>query len=297
MLLKLTYIDFRFYAASWKNAQSPAREKYHFYHTKLMQLSSALPSRFTRVIEKTNQSLNEIIYNVPWVLTHSDLSNMNILVDPDSGHLTGVVDWADAGIEPFGTALWGLESVLGSSGPDGWSYFGNDVSHSRRLFRKAFLTEIGKPISHETRSAIDKARTLGVLLRYGFSWEDGTEKPTGDTSLLDVFLKCESKLASKPFESHSLTASRSFLGMITQSKVTSAVVSTGILTTFSESYQEDDFIVTATIPKRGFMTGLLSFQHNRPAIAEVKLDHILGGLTANLEPDDFSQAIGTHIPR
>lgn len=246
MPLKLADIDCRFYAASWKNAQSPAREKHHYYHTKLMQLSSALPSRFTKVIEKTDQSLNEIIYHVPWVLTHSDLSNMNILVDPDSGHLTGVVDWADAGIEPFGIALWGLESVLGSSGSDGWSYFGNDVSHSRRLFRKAFLTEIGAPISHKTRRAIDEARTLGVLLRYGFNWEDGTEKPIGDTSLLDVFLKCESRLASKPFESYSLTASRSFLGIITQSKVTSAVVSICVLTIHSESSQQDAFIVTVS---------------------------------------------------
>ncbi len=37
---------------------------------------------------------------------------MNILVDPDSGHLTGVVHWADASIEPFGIALWGLGAYL-----------------------------------------------------------------------------------------------------------------------------------------------------------------------------------------
>ena len=52
---------------------------------------------------------------------YSDLSNMNILVDPDSGHLTGVVDLADASIKPFGIALWGLESILGCSGPQGWA--------------------------------------------------------------------------------------------------------------------------------------------------------------------------------
>ena len=146
------------------------------------------------------------MYQVPWVLTHSDLSNMNLLVDPDSGHLTGVVDWADASIEPFGIALWGLESVLGSSGPDGWLYFENDTSRSRKLFRKTFLTAIGSAISDETRGAIDEVRTLGILLRYGFSWEDGTEKPTGDTTLLDVFLKSESKLTSKPLENQSITA-------------------------------------------------------------------------------------------
>lgn len=117
---------------------------------------------------------------------------MNILVDPDSGHLTGVVDWADATIEPFGIALWGLESALGCSGPGGWSYFWHDSSHSRRLFRQAFLAEIGESLSEQTCRAIDEVRTLGILLRYGFTWESGAQKPVDDTSLLDVFLGSES---------------------------------------------------------------------------------------------------------
>jgi Ser/Thr protein kinase RdoA (MazF antagonist) len=50
-----------------------------------------------------------IIDLVPWVLTHQDLSGMNILVDPDTGHITGVVDWADATLEPFSMVLWGLD--------------------------------------------------------------------------------------------------------------------------------------------------------------------------------------------
>lgn len=165
-----------------------------------MQLAGALPSRFTIVIERTFKIIDEIIYQVPWVLTHSDLSNTNILVNSDSGHLTGVVDWADASIEPFGIALWGLESILGCSGPQGWAYYGNDVSHSRALFRMVLLTEIGGAISDETRRAIEEVRTLGLLLRYGFSWEDGAEKPTQETTLLDVFLQSESTLASKTLE-------------------------------------------------------------------------------------------------
>jgi hypothetical protein len=134
---------------------------------------------------------------VPWVLTHQDLSNMNILVDPDSGHITGVVDWADATTEPFGMALWGLESVLGCSGPHGWSYFGNDPSQSRALFWKTFLREIGHRLSGECRHAINEVRTLGVLLRYGFRWENGTMNPVKDTRYLDALLKDELKLAEE----------------------------------------------------------------------------------------------------
>lgn len=157
-----------------------------------MHLSGAVPSsRFARVIENTDQSLYEILYHGHWVWTHSDLSDMDILVDPDSGHLTGVIDRAHAGIGPFGIALWGLESVLGSSGPYGWSYFRDEVLSSRKLFREMFLKGIGMSVSVQTCRAIEEARTLGVLLRYDFFWEDGRVKPTRDTSVLDVFPDCE----------------------------------------------------------------------------------------------------------
>ena len=130
---------------------------------------------------------------------------MNILVDPDTGHITGVVDWADATIEPFGMALWGLESVLGCSGPNGWSYFDSDPSNphfgcnpsrSRTLFWKTLLREIECTISYEGRHAINEFRTLGILLRYGFRWENGTVSPAKDTTYLDVFLEDELKLAN-----------------------------------------------------------------------------------------------------
>lgn len=131
---------------------------------------------------------------------------MNILVDPDTGHVTGIVDWADASIEPFGMALWGLEDVLGWSGPGGWTYYGgDDTSHSRSLFRRAFLAEIGISLEDQTCAAIDQVRNLAVLLRCDFTWETGVEKPTEDTSLLDIFLGSEFiQLNHDPISSHYL---------------------------------------------------------------------------------------------
>ena len=113
---------------------------------------------------------------------------MNILVDPDSDHLTGVVDWADACIKPFGKALWGLESVLGCHDETGYSYFGGDASRSRKLFREVLLNEIKAPYPVEAQRAIDEVRTLGILLRWGYHWEDGLLKPTSDTSMLEISL-------------------------------------------------------------------------------------------------------------
>lgn len=46
-------------------------------------------------------------------------------------------------------------------------------------------------------------------------------------------------------------------------------------------------------PKRCAMMNLLSVQHDRPALAEVKFDHTLGSPTANLEFDAFFQVVQT----
>ena len=133
--------------------------------------------------------MDQIIDLVPGVLSHGDLSDMNILADPVSGHLTGIVDWAEATIEPFGTSLWGLQSVLGCIRDDGWSYHSEDTSRLRMLFQKTFLTEIGCAISGETREALNELKTLGTLLRYGFEWENGMQKTTDDITLLEVHLQ------------------------------------------------------------------------------------------------------------
>jgi len=150
----------------------------------------------------------QIINLVPWVLTHQDLSDGNIMVDPDSGYIIGVVDWVDATIEPFGMALWGLESVLGYSGPKGWSYYENYSSQARALFWKTFFREIEYPIADECRYAINEIKILGILLRYGYHWEDGLVIiPVKDTTFLDVFLENELKLAEASHMSEGLSSS------------------------------------------------------------------------------------------
>lgn len=129
---------------------------------------------------------------VPWVLTHNDLEHMNILADRESRHITGIVDWADASIEPFGMCLYGLERLLGYSGPSGWTFFENDRSRSRTPFRNTFLAEVGGKIPDKTLNAIEEVRTLGLLLREGFSWQGDDRKPDKDTAHLEMFLKGES---------------------------------------------------------------------------------------------------------
>lgn len=51
--------------------------------------------------------------DLPKCLSHGDLLPSNLLVDTETGRLTGVVDWAEAEVLPFGMALYGIERLLG----------------------------------------------------------------------------------------------------------------------------------------------------------------------------------------
>lgn len=102
--------------------------------------------------------------NYPIVLTHGDLSEMNMLVDPDGGALTGVVDWAEASLLPFGFSLYALVSVLGNMYLTGWTYHEN-ADQARRRFWDTFCSII-QP-SNAERQQMEVARLAGILFRYG----------------------------------------------------------------------------------------------------------------------------------
>ena len=87
-------------------------------------LADTLPKRFLPAVAEIQATLPALLDGCyPVVLTHSDLNEMNILVNPESGEITGVVDWSDVSILPFGFTLYALESTLGSMGSRGWKWF------------------------------------------------------------------------------------------------------------------------------------------------------------------------------
>ncbi|KAH8725952.1 hypothetical protein GQ44DRAFT_795184 [Phaeosphaeriaceae sp. PMI808] len=72
-------------------------------------LSRALPFRFTENLRKIRAELPLLFTSTyPLVLSHDDLCEMNIFVDPNTGHITGIIDWAEARILTFGISLWGM---------------------------------------------------------------------------------------------------------------------------------------------------------------------------------------------
>lgn len=106
----------------------------------------------------------------PFALCHADISATNILVNPDNGSLTGVIDWANAGIEPFGKSLWALEHILSFHNADGWHFF-TGITGYQTLFNDFLFAKIGIEVDSPARRTIGHAKALGILLRYGFYYD------------------------------------------------------------------------------------------------------------------------------
>lgn len=118
---------------------------------------------------------------------------MNILVDPENGNITGVVDWAEASILPFGFTLFALENALGSMYASGWKYLDNS-DYLRREFWGVLRDLVGGVSDYEME-VIQVARMAGIFIRYGSPYHSGVKEMAGvrdasDASLhyLDIFI-------------------------------------------------------------------------------------------------------------
>lgn len=159
---------------------------------KLDKLARQLPSRFSGIISKIREELPAIFApGYPLALTHADLCEMNIIVNAKTGGINGIVDWAEAKVLPFGMSLWGIRNMLGTMNSSGWHYHRNS-SRLEALFWDTFYGHVGK-VSDDDKHAMKIAERAGLVLRYGFTWEDGIfERPANeqDSSIryLDAFL-------------------------------------------------------------------------------------------------------------
>ncbi|KAL8725170.1 MAG: hypothetical protein Q9166_007524 [cf. Caloplaca sp. 2 TL-2023] len=190
----------RYFAASWLHPQLvpyKQREKTRtIVSRKLALLASTLPARFTAIVSSLQTRLDELFQPLyPQVLTHGDLCPMNVLVSPTTGHITGIIDWAEAEVLPFGFALYGLENILGYMGPGGWKYFDIREELEQRFWSYFWdcLADAKRPIEDSRRNTVIIARQIGILLQYGFEWENGVERAvtatnTGSVAYLDAFL-------------------------------------------------------------------------------------------------------------
>ncbi|KAF5027341.1 hypothetical protein F66182_542 [Fusarium sp. NRRL 66182] len=169
-----TVQDFaRFFASAWisrpvlgQTADTTSKLFAH-YTWILDQLSQALPERFQPSLREVRHGLPLLFRaDYPLVLNHDDLLEMNIHVDEGTGHITGIVDWADAIIAPFGTSLGGLETILGVQTSSSWLFHAKH-DYLRAQFWKTFYGCIGY-ISDTDRQAIEVGRKFSLFRTYGF---------------------------------------------------------------------------------------------------------------------------------
>lgn len=164
-------MGYSFFALSWKAPQevdSTYRENLRqTYTTDLQLLLRSLPSRFHRIIQKCLGSMEAVI-SLPMVLLHRDFGASNIMVDNISCYLTGVIDWAEAEICPFGQNLHSLQALTGALHlKNGWRRY-DGYEHLQDTFWSTFRNEVGD-LSSDTMDAIRISRITGLLRSRGFT--------------------------------------------------------------------------------------------------------------------------------
>ncbi|KAL2756419.1 hypothetical protein ACRALDRAFT_2104147, partial [Sodiomyces alcalophilus JCM 7366] len=129
----------------------------------LERLSTILPDRFRPQLNELKTQLPSLFCeDFPIVINHWDLLENNIHVDVQTGSITGIVDWRDAKIGPFGTQFWGLENLLGVRTGNGMRFHQRHVE-LRRLFWETLYAKIGD-VPEDVRAAIQTARMIGIYL-------------------------------------------------------------------------------------------------------------------------------------
>lgn len=149
---------------------------------KLGKLARELPDSALR--QRAAQVLSGIkqMFNHPVVLNHGDLIPSNILVNSSSGEIEGIVDWAEAEYLPFGTCLYGLEHLVGyldtCTSTSATTYNPKFMYYNRaNELREVFWTELREQIpdlrDEKEMEQVRIMRDMGVLLWYGYAWDEG----------------------------------------------------------------------------------------------------------------------------
>lgn len=104
---------------------------------------------------------------LPLVLTHTDLATMNMFANPETGELTGVIDWDDARIEVFGTNLWCIyEDLLTKGDEDGFEVNPERETVERVFWDRLWLSLAPKLTRERDGEAVRTALWVGAVWRY-----------------------------------------------------------------------------------------------------------------------------------
>ncbi|KAI0413741.1 hypothetical protein F5X98DRAFT_378514 [Xylaria grammica] len=191
---------------------------------RLELMSASLPVRFRPTASSILGDISEI-EALPWVFTHGDFLAANIMVNPYSGKLTGLLDWAEAEWLPFGVGMYGLEELLGEDNLSGRFVYYPEAMQLRNIFWEQLMLLVPElDRASKTVALVKRAQQLGVLLWHGIAFDDGklnrvVEEGRDDHEIqrLTVFLSRTSSTQQSPLQkispsmSSSLSLIRSFL--------------------------------------------------------------------------------------
>lgn len=164
-------MNVRFFALAWKAPQE-VNQAYRdcmaeTFEKELHILLISLPDRFHAIIRATLASLPRIL-SLPMVLLHKDFGDCNIMVEEESCHLVGVIDWAEAEVGPFGTDLHSLQDLMSKLHlKNGWIRYEDDDDLAL-IFWETLSNQVGG-LDEDTIKAIKAARVLGLLRSWGFT--------------------------------------------------------------------------------------------------------------------------------
>ncbi|OCK81609.1 hypothetical protein K432DRAFT_381198 [Lepidopterella palustris CBS 459.81] len=172
---------------------------------KLEKLAQQLPSSPLRTKARNTLATLPLLENLPVILNHGDIVPSNIMLDPSTGELIGLVDWAEAEWLPFGTCLYGLEHLLG------WLDLGTSDARPQFVYydraeqlREVFWEELRIQIPEVMRwiDSVMLARDIGILLWFGYAWDEGrinrvvnSKEDAEELECLEVFLNLEDRRA------------------------------------------------------------------------------------------------------
>lgn len=168
-----------------------------------LNLLNGLPEKDLLTHVSEAQAQLDMVEASSWCLTHGDLLPGNMMVDAETGHLTGLIDWAETEWLPFGMALYGVEEVLGEDMPcaNGGFKYCNDHEELRQLFWDKLLSFIRRDGENIQPREAEAARKLGILLWRGIAFDDGkidrvveTGRDDSEIQKLRLFLEAPSVL-------------------------------------------------------------------------------------------------------
>jgi hypothetical protein len=180
---KTTLTRRRYFARCWLTKQTvesgSEQEQRDGIRRRLVRLTEELPS--SAPLRPTVSELIDVLpslfnQNIPRVLTHDDLTVTNILQDENDFHVTGVVDWSEAKIRPFG---FDMDILLHTTGinelKSGW----NDYSCKPLLydtFWEEFWAATGieeDETKKKTRDLAEAAGKVSAIVKLLFGRENG----------------------------------------------------------------------------------------------------------------------------